>query len=346
MASIPNIHVPHIFGERSSTRVLTMEFIQGVKITDTAAMDQAGLDRKVVLQTALRAMVKQVLIDGFFHGDPHPGNVLLDPQTGVITFLDFGLIGELSQAQRYDLIDLLWSFVNGDTQSIATIALRFTQRHCPIDERAFRAEIDRLYCQYWVYGNGILAMSLIVEILRSVMSKYGLQLDSNLTLAIKAIVQCENIALALQPELDWLPFALEEAQSQLGEQFTVERVLEDVKMQAVRSAKELLRELPSLQDATTEWLDQFRRGRFVMELNTDDLADSVRHFSQSMRRVTLALILIGMLIGSAIASSQWVTLQTTEWALLPAVAMGIFVGSALLSVVAVMQMLQEERERS
>jgi hypothetical protein len=65
-----------------------------------------------------------------------------------------------------------------------------------------------------------------------------------------------------------------------------------------------------------------------------------------MRRVTLALILIGMLIGSAIASSQWVTLQTTEWALLPAVAMGIFVGSALLSVVAVMQMLQEERERS
>ena len=187
MAAIPNVHVPHIYGERSATRVLTMEFIQGVKITDTAAMDQAGLDRTVVLQTVIRAMVKQVLIDGFFHGDPHPGNVSLDPQTGVITFLDFGLAGELSQAQRFDLIDLLGSFVNGDTQSIATIALRFTQRHGPIDERAFGAEIDRLYCQYWEYGDGMPAMSLMVEILRNVMSAYGLQLDSNLTLAIKAI---------------------------------------------------------------------------------------------------------------------------------------------------------------
>jgi ubiquinone biosynthesis protein len=343
MATIPNIHVPQVYGERSSTRVLTMEFIQGVKITDTAAIDQAGLDAKVVLQTALRAMVKQVLIDGFFHGDPHPGNVLLDPQTGVITFLDFGLVGELSQAQRFDLIDLLGSFVDGDTQSIATIALRFTQRHGPIDERAFRAEIDRLYCQYWAYREGMPAMSLIVGILRNVMSTYGLQLDSNLTLAIKAISQCENIALALQPELDWLPFALEEAKSQLGEQFTFERVVEDVKTQAVRSAKDLLRELPSLQDATAQWMDQFRRGRFVMELNTDDLADSVRHFSQSMRRVTLALILIGMLIGSALAASQWATLQQTEWALLPAAAMVIFVGSALLGMAAVLQMLQEER---
>jgi hypothetical protein len=147
----------------------------------------------------------------------------------------------------------------------------------------------------------------------------------------------------LRRKLDWLPFALAEAKSQLGEQFTVERVAASVKEQAVRSTKDFLRELPGLQDGASQWLEQFRRGRLVMELNTDTLADSVNHFSQSMRRVTVALILIGMLIGSAIAASQWPTLQQTEWALVPAVAMGIFVGSALLSVVVVMQMLQEER---
>ena len=91
----------------------------------------------------------------------------------------------------------------------------------------------------------------------------------------------------------------------MGEQYSVERVVENVKTQAVHGAKEMLRELPGLQDATGQWLDQFRRGRFVVELNTDELADSVNHFSRSMRRVTVALILIGMLIGSAIASSQW-----------------------------------------
>lgn len=343
MASIPGVHVPRIYGERSSTRVLTMEFVEGVKITDTVAMDQAGLQRRVVLQTLISAMVKQILIDGFFHGDPHPGNVLLDPQTGVISFLDMGLIGELSQAHRFDLLDLLWSFTDGDTESIAKVALRLTERHDPIDERAFQAEVERLYSQYWEYTTDTLSMGPIVEVLRAVMAKYGLRLGSNLTLAIKAVVQLEDIALALEPDLVWLPLAFEEAKRQLGEQYTVDRVVETVKTRAVRSAKDLLRELPALQDASGRWLDQFRRGRFVVELNTDALATSVTHFSQSMRRVTVALILIGMLIGSAIASSQLVMLQRTEWALLPVVAMGIFAGSALLSVVVVLRMLQAER---
>ena len=343
MASVPGIHVPRIYGERSSTRVLTMEFVQGTKISDTAAIDQAGLDRRVVLQTLIRAMVKQILIDGFFHSDPHPGNVLIAPQSGVISFLDMGLVGELPQAQRLDLLDLLWSFTNGDTESIATVALRLTKRSGPIDERAFHAEVERLYSQYWEYTTDTPSMGIIVDLLRTVMSKYGLRLGSNLTLAIKAIVQLEDIALVLQPELDWLPLAFEEAKTQVGEQFTVDRVVETVKTRAVRSAKDLLRELPAVQQAGGHWLDQFRRGRFGVELNTDALADSVTHFSQSMRRGTVALILIGMLIGSAIAASQLVTLQGTEWALLPVVAMGVFAGSALLSVVVVLRMLQAER---
>ena len=303
MSTIPGIHIPHIYGERSSTRVLTMEFIRGVTITDTAAIDQAGLDRKAVVQTVIRALVKQVLIDGFFHGDPHPGNVLIDPQSGVITFIDLGLIGELPQAQRFDVLDLLWSFMNGDSQSIATVALRLTEHRGPLDERAFRAEVDLLYSQYWLYSTGKPSFSLIVEMLRTVMSEYGLRLSRDLSLAIKAISEAEEIAFTLQPELNWLPLAADEATNLLGEQFTVDHVVESVKTQALRSAKEVLRELPSLQDATGQWLNQFRRGRFVVEVNTDALADSVNHFSRGMRRVTVALILIGMLIGSAIAAS-------------------------------------------
>jgi ubiquinone biosynthesis protein len=343
MSSIAEVHIPCIHAERSSTRVLTMEFISGVKITDTAAIDQAGLDRRTIVQTVIRALVKQVLIDGFFHGDPHPGNLLVDPQTGMVTFLDLGLMGELSQTQRLDLLDLVWSFVHGDTQSIATVALRFTEHHGPIDERAFQAAVERLYDQYWVYATGNTSASAILNVLNSVMTTYGLRMSSDLTMAGKAIAQAEGIAYTLQPEWYWLSYALDEATSMVREQYSVERVVEQAKTQAVRGAKGLLRELPDLQDAAGQWLDQFRRGRFVVELETDELAGSVNHFSRSMRRMTVALILIGLLIGSAIASSLLVTLQGTQWAFLPFVAMGIFVGSALLSVVVVLRMLRAEQ---
>ncbi|MBX2997628.1 MAG: phage holin family protein [Caldilineaceae bacterium] len=343
MSGISTVHIPHIDGERSSSRVLTMEFIDGVKITDTAAIDQAGLDRGAVAQTVVRALVKQILIDGFFHGDPHPGNIFIDSQSGAITFLDLGLIGELPPLQRFDLLDLLWSVNQGDPESLATAALRLTDHPGTLDERAFRADVVRAYDQYWVYTAGRISFAAMVEAIRNVLTAHGLRMNRNLSLAFKAITQAEGIAVALQPQMKWVEVAYEEVTTLLQDQFTVERVAEQVRTQAVRGAKELLRELPGLQDAVGQWLDQFRRGRFVVELNTDALADSVTHFSQSMRRVTVALILIGMLIGSAIASSLLVTLQDTQWAFLPILAMGIFILASLFSGIVVLRMLRAEQ---
>jgi len=342
MSSIPNVHVPQIYGKHSAARVLTMEFIAGVNILDTAAIDQAGLDRWAVTETVVRALVKQVLVDGFFHGDPHPGNLLLDPQRGVVTFLDMGLVGELPLVQRFDMLDLLWSVNQGDPEGMATAALRLTSHPETLDERALRADIVRAYEQYWVYATEKVSFAAMVEAMRDILSAHGLRLNRDLTLAIKAIAQAEGIAFALQPQLNWVEVAYTEATTLLQERFTADRVVEQVKTQAMRGAKELLRELPGLQKATGSWLDQYRRGRFVVELNTAALADSVTHFSQSMRRVTVALILIGMLIGSAIASSLLRTLEDTQWAFLPIVAMGSFIVAALVSVAVVIQMMRAE----
>lgn len=343
MSSIPGIHVPHIYGARTSARVLTMEFIGGVKITDTAAIDEAGLDRWAVTQTVVRALVKQVLVDGFFHGDPHPGNILIDLQSGVITFLDMGLMGELPLVQRLDVLDLLWSVNQNDPEGMATAALHLTSHPDTLDESALRADIVRAYEQYWVYATEKVSFAAMVEAIRDILSAHGLQLNRDLSLAIKAIAQAEAIAFTLQPQMNWVEVAYTEAADLLRAEFTAERVVEQVKTQAVRSVKELLRELPGLQKASGRWLDQYRRGRFEVELNTAALADSVTHFSQSMRQVTVALILIGLLIGSAIASNLLVALQGTQWAFLPLAAIGIFVVAGLVSVSAVIQMLRAEQ---
>jgi predicted unusual protein kinase regulating ubiquinone biosynthesis (AarF/ABC1/UbiB family) len=240
-------------------------------------------------------------------------------------------------------LDLLWSVNQEDPEGMATAALHLTSHPSTLDERALRADIVRAYEQYWLYATEKVSFAAMVEAIRDILTAHGLRLNRDLTLAIKAIAQAEGIAFTLQPQMNWVEVAYAEATTLLSAAFTADRVAEQVKTQAVRGAKELLRELPNLREATGRWLDQYRRGRFEVELNTAALADSVTHFSQSMRRVTVALILIGLLIGSAIASSLLRTLQGSQWAFLPVAAMGIFVVAALVSVAVVLQMLRAEQ---
>jgi ubiquinone biosynthesis protein len=113
MEPIEGVHIPALYRELSGRRVLTQEFVRGVKISDVDAMRGARLDVGKVGEAALRAAIKMLLIDGFFHADPHPGNLFVNTNTGVVTFLDCGMVGELTVAQRAHMVMLLWTFVAG-----------------------------------------------------------------------------------------------------------------------------------------------------------------------------------------------------------------------------------------
>ena len=112
LESMEGVGVPSTYPELSTDRVLTMDFVPGVKATRAEQLDPS-VDRETVARTFIRATIKQILVDGFFHADPHPGNIMLDTKTGKLTFLDLGLVGELRQEQRFDLLALLWALTHG-----------------------------------------------------------------------------------------------------------------------------------------------------------------------------------------------------------------------------------------
>ncbi len=128
MAKFGNVGVPNVYGDLSGERVLTMEFIRGIKISHVAELDAAGLDKVELGRAFIRALIKQVLIDGFFHGDPHPGNLFVVPETGRIVFIDCGLVGQLDSQQRTDLLDLIYSLKVHDFDSVATVVIRLSTR--------------------------------------------------------------------------------------------------------------------------------------------------------------------------------------------------------------------------
>jgi ubiquinone biosynthesis protein len=308
MASLPGVHVATIYPEFSTSTVLTMEYIKGVKLSNIVAIEQAGLDRTTLARNTLRAMIKQLLIDGFFHADPHPGNLLVNLETGTVTFLDTGMVGELELQQRLSVIQLILAIQQHDIKSMAQVLRDLSVPFVAhVDEKAYYHDFERRIGRL-TYSGG-LGFGQSVNEAFDVLRQHGLRLDPNLTLAIKAIMQAEAVATLLYPEgglvNDGVPMIKELAL----EAVTADKVLQVAKDQLMTVGRELVKRLPSLSEATIGWLDQYQKGRLEVHLDTSDLSKEVNKVQGLGRQIVVAILLVGMIVGSAIATSIIVSSQ-------------------------------------
>ena len=274
LARFEDIAVPKVYDELSGSRVLTMEFVRGIKVSNVAALREAGFDTDQLGSTFIRAVIKQILIDGFFHGDPHPGNLLADTEKRQLVFLDLGLIGQLSGPQRVDLLGLIYAVKEVDIQGIADGLIALGKPTPEFDEARFRADVDRLARQYLVYGKADSIGGALTSLMSAVFNN-GLRLDSSLTLAIKATIQAEETARALSPSVDLATAAIEEARIALLESLDPDKVAKHLQGTAVRVAKELGRRAPTLESSAAQMArhppagQDRRRGRHVTAVVVD-----------------------------------------------------------------------------
>ena len=269
LAPIEGVHVATVDPELSSARVLTLEFVDGVKSTDTARIEAAGIDREELARNFVRGAVKMVMIDGFFHADPHPGNIVVELATGRLTFLDTGMVGELDVAQRITLARFLLAFRDQDVSGLATTLRSLSKPFRVPDEssyeRRFTQRVGPLIDP--PPGQTVPLQKLVseaVEVLRAT----GYRLDSQLTLAVKAVAQAEAITSALLPGADASDFArlggaaLEELVPDAVETHDLRG---ETRRRALAAGGELAQRLPSLRSAAGRWLDQFEKGEIPME---------------------------------------------------------------------------------
>jgi ubiquinone biosynthesis protein len=299
MQRFPQVHIPVVHDDLSSARVLTMEFVQGIKISDPEPLTNAGLDAGELGAVFMRAIIKQVFVDGFFHGDPHPGNVLVDPATSQIVFLDLGLVGQLTSEQRLDLLGLVYALKEADLSGIADSLIALGTPTKAFDEAAFRSAVDRLGRQYLVYGEADSIGAALGGFLGATF-EHGLRIDSQLTLAVKAVVQAEETARRLTFDLDLGQAAVEEAQAALLASLEPDAVMKQVQGRAIRIGKELARRAPNLDTALLKWLDVVNQGKLVVQVDTSDLDRSIEKVGGAGRQATIGLIVVGQLIGTAI----------------------------------------------
>ena len=355
LQGLPGVAVPEVIRELSRQRVLTAEFVPGVEANDRDAIIAAGLDPEEIADNAVRAAIKMVLLDGFFHADPHPGNVLVNLDTGMLTFIDTGMVGELGLRQRLNLLGLLYTSTRNDPLAMAQSLRSLSQPFRETDPKAFDADFSRRVGPLMDAPEGEKldlagVMSTSLDLLRDA----GYRPDPQLSLAMKALTQSSEFMKALYPpgrSSEFSAKAVEMTQDLASETLNEERVTAFAKKQATYAAREALQQLPSLQEATNMWLRQARKGQFEVKVDTSDLERRMDELRGIARTVTLGIVVVGILIASAIAANAPQT-GTFRWVrgiglvvYVVAIVLALVFGSELLRRSAVHRREGDERSR-
>ena len=192
---------PHVYRQASSRRVLTLEFLAGRKVL--AAVDE-GADGEKIAKHAVAIMIKQVFEDGFFHADPHPGNIIIQgtDEHPVIAMIDLGLVGRLTPQLRDKTVDLMVAAASEDYRALADALFAIGTPTKKIDRREFEAEVALLADKYLGKKLKDIELSGLIRDLINGAQKYGIEPPSDFVLVGKALMTVEGIGKQIFPELD------------------------------------------------------------------------------------------------------------------------------------------------
>ncbi len=336
---IEGLHVPDIVYELSSSRVITLEFIDGVKPTRTAEIDAAGLDRQQLAVRMIQGAVKMMMIDGFFHGDPHPGNVFVELESGRLTLLDTGMVGELTFQQRIKLGSLLLVIRNKDVTGMAQTLRSLSTPFREADDAQFYKDFERKLTPYLdpPPGGRVEVASKVLPASMELLRESGYRLDPQLTLAIKAMMQAEAITNALVPEwtgTEFMEKSVDAVKELLPDVVTPDAVKSVAMKQGSYVLREAAQQMPSLQEGILKWMANLKRGGLKVELDTSGLNVQVERLRGIATLVTVGIILVGLVIGSAIAASVG-SATDSPLARLQDFALIVFAGSSVAASVMV-----------
>lgn len=195
----PGFFVPAVFPDYSNSRVLTMELARGQKLKDIDLEKLA--DRHELARRGMSMVISQVLENGFFHADPHPGNFLID-KDGTISLLDWGMVGRLPAEMRYNMIDLVSSFVEKDTEEIVNIMLEFVSGAEKADKRSLQNEVMEVINLFHHLPLKEINLGLILNDTTRILREQGLVLSAEPAIMIKALVTVESTAQQICPDLN------------------------------------------------------------------------------------------------------------------------------------------------
>ena len=202
----PSVWIPGVHWSHTTARVLTLDRVGGIKVSDLDGLDRLGVPRRAVAENAVRMFLHQLLELGFFHADPHPGNFFIQPD-GSIAVVDFGMVGRVSEPVRGHLLRAGLAALEQDPESLAEelFALGVAGRRA--DRAAFVRDLDHLIARYHGRSIGELSAAVVTRELSGIAFRHGLQLPGELAMLMRVVAMSEGLGLMLDPEFRYLEYA-------------------------------------------------------------------------------------------------------------------------------------------
>lgn len=290
----PIIVIPRVYWQWTGERVCVQEFIDGIPGRNLAAADQAGFDRKILSRRGAHAVLKMIVEDGFFHADPHPGNIFYLPGNR-IAFIDFGMVGRLTEERRVQLIRLLLGLVRHEPGLVADVMLDWAGG-TQVDEESLVLEIQTFVDQYHGVPLKRLRLGNMLNDLAAILRMHRIALPSDLALLIKAFITLEGMGQELDPDFDMAGEAMPMLERTIRSRYTAAAVIR----RGWKSAGEMLGLIADLPHDLSRLLRAARRGRLEIHIDVTHLKHVGNQLDLAANRLVVGLIVAALIIGSSI----------------------------------------------
>ena len=285
------IHIPKVYWQFSTKKVLTMELIQGIKVSHFDQLDEKGYNRKIIAERITQSMLHQILIEGFFHGDPHPGNIYVLPENE-ISYLDFGMVGRLNDEMKYQFASLIINLQHGNTKGIIKT---FSSMDLLSDETnitSLKNALDGIKVKYYDLPLSEISLGGAVTDVLTIAYNHQIQIPTDLTILGKTLLTLEGIIEKLDPDFSIMKAVEPFGKQLLRDRYNPKNIAKNSWDQIVENV-EILSKLPKdLKEITST----IQKGKMRLDINVPELQLFLQRLDKISNRLSFSIILLAFSI--------------------------------------------------
>jgi len=316
------VYVPNIYRKATTTRVLAMEYINGVKASDIMRLQEEGLDRHKIARQGFDLIMKQIFVHGFFHADPHPGNIFILPDN-VICYIDFGMMGRIDRHTRENFADLVTNIVRRDEVKTTDSLLRLTISDEEPDLYSLERNVAEFIDQHFYRPIKEVKLGKLLHQLMDIVAKHHLRIPPDLFLMIKALSTVEGLGRVLDPDFDATRQATPFVKRVKWEKMHPRRIAGDI----IGSGTELVDLIKEIPGEIRKILKQARQGKVKIEFEHKGLEPMLSTFDRVSNRIAFAIVLASLVIGSSLIVLSGLP---PKWHEIPIIGLAGFVVSGVM----------------
>lgn len=285
-----------LYRDLSTSHILTMEFVTGTKISNTEKLKSLNLDLKTIAKNGASVIISQIFDQGFYHGDPHPGNILVQDD-GRICFLDFGAMGKLTKEQRMLLAEGLVAVVRRRDDELLRVVLKLSSNGDDIkDTKELGRDISDFVDTYAYLPLNRIKVDEILNDLTKLLTKHGIILPPEISTLVKVLAMLDGTYLAIDPDFQVMEVMKPYAQKLVLEKFDPKRLASDM----THTSAELYRLLRDLPDEARSIIKTIKKAELKVSVSSGNLKQVLRTFDKDANRLSYALIVSALLLASAL----------------------------------------------